>query len=171
MRVGARLRRAATAVVARAPLAFMALACAAGSGCSWTDKDGRHHLVLGAGVITVRGTDLAEATTPTADERAKSDSDKAASRSVGVRASGIEAVDALGIFLGPGPIVNGAMIGFSRRQTVIVDPDSDLLMDASRYDDGRLVVTIQPVRPAPTNDSQRNGTTSTKKEPAKEKSP
>lgn len=159
------MRRAAAGALA-------ASACALAAGCSWSDKDGRHHLVFGLGVVTVRGETLAQATSAAATPTGS------AVASGGVRASGIESVEALGVFLGPGPIVNGGMVGFSRRQTVIVDPDSNLLMDATRYDDGKLIVTIQPVRaetpsaaaaatstPAATTNAPRSS------EPKKEKTP
>jgi hypothetical protein len=60
-------------------------------------------------------------------------------------AGSAERVEATGLFLGPGRVVNGLMIGHSRRQTVEIAPDADLLMQAVSLTNGSFRVEIQPV--------------------------
>ncbi len=97
------------------------------SGCSWESAGTRKHLVFGFGVIETAALPVKD---PNAD------------------ACSVQRITALGLFLGPGDIVNGFMIGAAQRQSVIINPDAELLLDATSYSSGRFKVLIAPIRPS-----------------------
>lgn len=104
----------------RVLIGFSAAWLALCSGCSWQAGSVRKHLVLGVGVVETEREPVG-------------------------KAGSAERVEATGLFLGPGPVVNGLMIGHSRRQTVEIAPDADLLMQAVSLTNGTFRVEVQPV--------------------------
>lgn len=57
----------------------------------------------------------------------------------------VERVEATGVLLGAGGAVSGLLIGTAARQSVCVDPGTDVLVEAGAYEDGRFHVNIAPV--------------------------
>lgn len=100
----------------------VALFCCA-TGCSWPTANGRQHLVFGFGLVT------------TSTNRTNLRADPALGASV-------EQVRATGLLAGPGPVVNGLMLGHARRQTVSVPPDAELLIDARTSEAGDFQVDL-----------------------------
>ncbi|MBX3405827.1 MAG: hypothetical protein KF869_03595 [Phycisphaeraceae bacterium] len=108
-------------------IAVCALALA---GCAWTDAAGmrRHHLVLGLGIVTTSADGGAGGAAGTSSEGAS-----------------IERISAMGAFIGAGPVINGLMIGWARMQSVRIDPDANVLVEAVMYQDGRFHTKIESV--------------------------
>ena len=96
-------------------------------GCSWASRDGqrRYWLVVGLGVVeTVEG-----------DRRVVGDG-------LAARAS---RHDAAGIFAGVGVPVTGLAAGVISVQSVEVDPDANILIDAWTDSKNRLYVELPPL--------------------------
>jgi hypothetical protein len=88
---------------------FAACLCLSSSGCTAVEG-GRRCFVFGLGVITVRTNQPVVA----------SSSDVTAVA---------ESLGATGLLAGPGPVVNGFMLGHTRRQTLVVSPRAEILLD------------------------------------------
>jgi len=147
-----RFRRGRTTVTTR-PLTRVSLLCLLAlllPACSWESEGTRKHLVFGFGIIETAAAPLPsqpDPHLPGGSATPASDAPSTAAPRLGPAAT-VELARAWGLFLGPGPIVNGFMLGALTRQSVIVHPDADLLLDAARFDDGRFIVTIEPVLPS-----------------------
>lgn len=103
----------------------------AGAGCSWQTESGRAFLVLGIGVVTVNE--------PT-DELAAN------------AAVAINHHRAVGLLLGAGPAHVGLLVGFADYQSIICDPDANVLVETISYADGDFEVQVGIIReddPAP----------------------
>ena len=103
----------------------------AGTGCSWQTESGRAYLVFGIGVVTVNE--------PT-DELAAN------------AAVAIDHHRAVGLLLGAGPTHVGLLLGFADYQSIICDPDANVLVETISYADGDFEVQVGIVRedePAP----------------------
>ena len=56
---------------------------------------------------------------------------------------GLTGIEAAGLLIGPNPAVGGLLIGGSRRQELSIPPDSNVIIDAATYADGRFVVDVR----------------------------
>jgi hypothetical protein len=57
----------------------------------------------------------------------------------------VERVSAVGLFIGPGDVVNGLMLGASQRQSMIIDTNVELLLECISYRNGSFSVNVAPV--------------------------
>lgn len=106
---------------------FALFLCLSDSGCAPVEG-GRRHFVVGFGVITVRTNRPVVATSPDVTAVA-------------------ESLGATGLLAGPGPVVNGFMLGYTRRQTLVVSPRAEILLDTWIDHNGVLHADIS----SPTN--------------------
>lgn len=129
---------AAMAMTAKCAARMVFLLLCLASGCSWPSSSGQKHLVFGFGIITTSTNQANVSTSP------------------GTEASA-EHIEATGLLAGPGPVVNGFMLGHTRRQTVTVPVNADLLIEAKSVKGKPLQVNIS----SPTNQlpNQTNTTT------------